>query len=458
MNEKERSALGGGRRSAEVIPLRRGAPNDELADSLQRLADKAIGALTELVATADAQGIELSPAVRRTAASFDGTLPMVEGEPEQSSALAQVAATLDELVTAHTLELDMLRRQFLRALGAATGTAILPVGRVSPAESPVDGDRAIEAADRLDYVLRHPRSVDIAAVNQLRARTAGLSERFDQAPSTSLLPTAGQHLGQVMFLRGHAPDSRVQHELHAIEAISAMLMGQLVWDASQRRDHTTANAYYDQAISAARRTQDVTAEAYGFLRKSFVALYGDRDPRQGRALARQAALLSGNGASHALAGLALLHVGEAFAMLGERRSCEHALGAAESQFAQVQAADPAYSLYCPDQFGRLKGSCYLFLGDPGKAQPILESTARSLHERQKSRAIVLGNLALAHIRQRDLDPAVAVLHQAVDVVELTRGGGALNVLFTAGRELRPWQQEPIVQAVYDRLLALVAAA
>src|SRR6266545_1021546 len=231
MNEKERSALGGGRRSAEVIPLRRGAPNDELADSLQRLADKAIGALTELVATADAQGIELSPAVRRTAASFDGTLPMVEGEPEQSSALAQVAATLDELVTAHTLELDMLRRQFLRALGAATGTAILPIGRVSPteAESPIDGDRAIEAADRLDYVLRHPRSVDIAAVHQLRTRTAGLSERFDQAPSTSLLPTAGQHLSQVMFLRGHAPDSRVQHELHAIEAISAMLMGQLVW-------------------------------------------------------------------------------------------------------------------------------------------------------------------------------------------------------------------------------------
>jgi tetratricopeptide (TPR) repeat protein len=444
MNDKQRSP--------NVIPLRRGPPNDQLADSLQRLADKAIGALTELVATANAQGIELSPAVRRAVAWFDETLPTIEGQPEQSSALAEFAATLDELVTAQTLELDMLRRQFLHALGVATGTAILPVG------SRVDTDRATEATNRLDYVLRHPRSVDIAAVNQLHDRTADLRERYDQTLSTSLLPMAGQHLSQVMFLREHAPDGRIQHKLRTVEAQSATLMGQLVWDASQRRDHTTANAYYDQAISAARRTQDVTTEAYAYLRKSFVALYGDRDPRQGRSLARQAALPSRNGASPALAGLALLHVGEACAMLGERRRCEHALGTAESQFSQVQAADPAYSLFSPDQLGRLKGSCYLFLGDPSRAQPILESTARGLHDKKKSRAIVLGNLALAYIRQHDLDAAVTILHQAFDVVELTRGGGALNVLFTAGHELRPCRHEPIVRAVYDRLFALVASA
>jgi len=156
-------------RSPNVIPLRRGLPSDQLADSLQRLANKAIGALTELVATADAQGIELSPAVRRAVAWFDETLPTIEGQPEQSSALVEFAAALDELVTAQTLELDMLRRQFLRALGAATGTAILPVG------SRVDTDRAIEATDRLDYILRHPRNVDISALSQLHDRTVDLS-------------------------------------------------------------------------------------------------------------------------------------------------------------------------------------------------------------------------------------------------------------------------------------------
>lgn len=144
-------------------------------------------------------------------------------------------------------------------------------------------------------------------------------------------------------------------------------------------------------------------------------------------------------------------------MLGERRDCEAALGDAESEFARVQVADPARSLFCPDQVGRLKGSCYLFLREPKKAGPILESAAHSLRDRQKSRAIVLGSLTLAHIRQRNLEEAAAALDQAIDVVEMTRGGGALTVLFTAGRELRPWQDHPIVQAVHDRLLGLVAA-
>jgi hypothetical protein len=57
-------------------------------------------------------------------------------------------------------------------------------------------------------------------------------------------------------------------------------MGQLVWDASQRRDHATANGFYDQAISAANRAGEATAEAYGRLRKSYVALYANKSLKQ----------------------------------------------------------------------------------------------------------------------------------------------------------------------------------
>jgi hypothetical protein len=87
-------------------------------------------------------------------------------------------------------------------------------------------------------------------------------------------------------------------------------MGQLVWDASQRRDHATAVGYYDQAIAAANQAGETTAEAYARLRKSYVALYGEQQARAGLRLAQQAAALVGNGASHALLGLALLHVGQ----------------------------------------------------------------------------------------------------------------------------------------------------
>jgi hypothetical protein len=118
------------------------------------------------------------------------------------------------------------------------------------------------------------------------------------------------------------PDGPVLRELQATEAQLATLMGQLVWDASQRRDHASAVGYYDQAISAANRAGETTAEAYARLRKSYVALYGEQDPQAGLRLAQVAAMLAGTAGSHALQGLALLHVGEGYAMLGDRRECE----------------------------------------------------------------------------------------------------------------------------------------
>jgi hypothetical protein len=44
------------------------------------------------------------------------------------------------------------------------------------------------------------------------------------------------------------------------------------------------------------------------------------------------------------------------------------------------------------------------------------------------------------------------------VIKLTWSGGGLNIVFGAGRELRPWRHVPVVQDVYDRLLSLMAAA
>lgn len=70
---------------------------------------------------------------------------------------------------------------------------------------------------------------------------------------------------------------------------------------------------------------------------------------------------------------------------------------------------------------------------------------------------MLGNLSLAYLRQGKLDEAAAVLHQAIDVIELTWGGGGLTIVFGACRELQAWRQVAAVQDVYDRVMALLAA-
>ncbi len=114
--------------------------------------------------------------------------------------------------------------------------------------------------------------------------------------------------------------------------------------------------------------------------------------------------------------------------------------------------------YRPPSSVASQATCYLSLGDHQRAECLLASTAEKLRDRRKSRAIVLGNLTLARIRQRDVEAGVASLTEAIAELETTRGGGGLNHVFGAARELRPWRQEPIVAEVHDRLLALMTAA
>ena len=315
---------------------------------------------------------------------------------------------------------------------------------------------ALPSGERLRHVLADPGSADLMSVAYLREQVRRLDEQYDRAPSTALIPDAGQHLGQISFLGMHARRSYVRRELYAAEAEAATLMGQLVWDASQRRDHDTAVAYFDQAVRAAQERGDKAAEGLALLRKSFVVLYGWRDPKAGLELTQHTAHTTA-GTSHVLTGLAMLHTAESHAMLGNRHECQRALGTADAQFARVQPGDPAADLFSPSQPGRLAGSCYLFLHDAKGAAGILEETAQVLQDQSKSQAVVLGNLALAYIRLGALDAAVARLNLAIDVTKRNRGGGGMTIICSAGRQLRRWRDSAEVQDICDRIMALMAA-
>ncbi len=306
-----------------------------------------------------------------------------------------------------------------------------------------------------DAAVAHAGRVDLVAVAGLRERVQQITAAYDTVPSVALLAAAGQCQAQVASLRQRATTSRVRRELSGVEAAAAILMGQLVWDASQRRDHATALAHFDHGLAAAQQVSDGLAEAHALLRKSYVALYGVRRPGVGLALAAEAARRS-QSISATLTGVALLHVAEAHGQLGDRTGCEAALAEAQTYLARHDEVDGAAEFFSPDQFGRLAGSCYLSLHLPAQAQVHLEQAARTMQDHQKVSAMVLGNLTLAYLRQRKLDEGMATLHTAIDEVERTRGGGGLNLIFAAGQELRPWRQEPAVQELHDRLLALMA--
>ncbi|MFF1381826.1 hypothetical protein [Streptomyces sp. NPDC058308] len=104
---------------------------------------------------------------------------------------------------------------------------------------------------------------------------------------------------------------------------------------------------------------------------------------------------------------------------------------------------------------RFTGSCYLSLGDFRRAERLLTKTTDELHDRRNSRAVGPGSLALARIRRGEMDAALVAFSTAVNELHSTRGGGGMNVAFSAARELRPWRDELAVQEAQDQLMTLM---
>lgn len=368
--------------------------------------------------------------------------------------LAQYDCAYSQILAIEKVKLDKLDTERRARIDGTTGEHSKGTLR----DAAIDSFAAeFPEVDNLEHALRHPSGTDLVAVAQIRDKIRRLDQEYDCAKSTSLIADAGKCLGQIAFLQGHVTDNQVRRDLGVAQADASILMGQLIWDASQRRDHQTAYGYFGQAIGAARQLRLPEVEGRALLRSSYLALYGEKNPKSGLALTKRAEVAA-RGVSNTIASLSALHSAEAHSMLGQQRDCEAALNEAMLYIDQIDTCDPAIDLFSPTQHGRLAGSCFLALGQERRAKMYLEGTEKQLHGNPKCRSIVLGNLALASIRQKNLEEAIPVLHQAIDAVETTWGGGGLNVIFAAARELRPWSGAATVRDTYDRLLSLVATA
>jgi DNA-binding CsgD family transcriptional regulator len=304
--------------------------------------------------------------------------------------------------------------------------------------------------------LTERHGIDLSTVTLLRQRLQDLDALYDQVPSTSLLIEAGQCLNTISHLRDYISSSAVRRDLLAVEADAAILMGRLIWDASQRRDHVSARLYFARALKASQYIGRSNIEALAVLRICFVALYGEKNFREGLDLSRRAANLA-MPTSNALAGLAILHAAEAYAMMNQPCDCDRALEQAQETLAAVTDDDVAAELYNSASYGRLAGSCYLSLKRYRQAEYILHTTSAEIVTTSKSRAIILGNLGLAQLGQRKVDEAAVSINQAIDVLEHSWGGGGLTVVFDATRRMRPWANFSAAIEVQDRLLSMIAA-
>jgi hypothetical protein len=367
---------------------------------------------------------------------------------ELAARTIQPGSELDRLMAAlKAMGVSVDRRQFLlNAAALAGGLAGVPAVAAH-----------LEGQERVAWVLKHPRSVDLQSVAYLRAQALDLMKQNEaMASSTSLLPQAAERLEQVTLLREHAPLGRVRQELYRVEAQAATLLGRLVWDVSGQRDHASAAHYYDRAIAAASNVKDGWAEAFPrmFQRFNPVAA-GTMDPRTGLELAERASARAQDGSSQVIAGWSLAFAAEAHALLGEERKAKLALDRADFHLSKAAPGDPMFGVFAREQLGGFVGACHLYLRDPRGAQLALQESTRRLGAgKEKHKSVILGDVSTALVLQGDPEQASAVLHQAIDLVELTGSAAGKRRVFAAGRQLGPWRNEPFVQEVQDRLLAL----
>jgi hypothetical protein len=368
-------------------------------------------------------------------------------QEELSARTIERGSELDRLMTAlKAMGVSVDRRRFLlNAAALAAGVAGVPAVAAN-----------LDGRERLAWMLKHPRSVDLPTIAFLRQQALDLLRQNEATPAASLLPAVAQQLGQVTVLREHAPVGRVRHELFAVEAQSATLLGRLLWDVSGHCDHATAARYFDQAIGLASNVKDGWVEASPRMFQRFIPVYGtDKDPRKGLALAERAVARAADGSSRIVAGWSCALAAEAYADLGEERSARLALDRANAHLTRVPADDPLYGVFGREQLGGFIGVCHLRLHHPKGAQAALQETAQRFGVgKEKHKSVILGDLAAAFIGQGEPEQAAVVLHEAIDLVELTRDAGGTKRVFSAGRQLRPWHNEPFVQEVQDRLLAL----
>jgi len=65
--------------------------------------------------------------------------------------------------------------------------------------------------------------------------------------------------------------------------------------------------------------------------------------------------------------------------------------------------------------------------------------------KEKHKSVILADLSTTFVLQDDPEQACAVLHQVIDLVELTGSAAGKRRAFAAGRQLTRWRNEAFVK-------------
>ncbi|NRQ39382.1 transcriptional regulator [Nonomuraea sp. NN258] len=279
------------------------------------------------------------------------------------------------------------------------------------------------------------RRIGVEVAGQFDARLAALRHLDDEIGSAHVYDAATTEIRIIARLLAETTHSeQVGRRLHSAAAEACRLAG---WCAYDSGHHASAERHFIAALRAAASAGD---HSMGALTLAFWAnlRYTGGDPRGALDLLDGALSARRNTSARVVA---LLHARQARAhsLVGEPVPALRAVEAAFSAYGNAAPAEedlPALYWLNTGELHQFAGSAALSLGEPGRALEHFDAALRGedpydREQEARGAAIYLARRSEAHLALGELDAAVEVAEQVVELmggVESARGTSALEDL------------------------------
>ena len=303
-----------------------------------------------------------------------------------------------------------------------------------------------------------PQTVEITAgrrigagmVDTVTRRVAQLRRVDDHIGGRELRPLVERELRATAGLLRHAAyTDPVGRALLGAVAELCQLAGWVLADAAAP---DAAARYHLLGVHAAHAAGDRSTAANLVSTLAYqVANIGD--PREAVLLARSAQSGARPHASATMRALLAERVAWAHARAGETRHTERALALVETEYDQRRPADDPSWVYWldPDEITVMAGRCYVELGHPDRAIPLLSGVLERYDERQaRESALYTSWLAEAHLQAGDVDQAAHLAGRTLDLSSSTSSSRGDDRVALLRSRLDPYAAVPAVGTFLDR--------
>jgi tetratricopeptide (TPR) repeat protein len=306
--------------------------------------------------------------------------------------------------------------------------------------------------ERLSIALGSPGSVNPATPQLLATVTDNYRRLSQTVPASELLGAAIGHLRLATSLLPGPHPTALRRQLIAAGGEAAGLVG---WLFFSMNDHATARAYYKAAFQAVREAEDAELGAWVLGSMSLLETHSHR-ARQATTLARRAQTHANSHASSTTRSWLAAVEAEACANLGEAKAALSALERAELGLRRAPSEDtPRFiSFFDQARLAGYEGICHVRLGRPERAQAKLTEALEGLNPTDvKHRAIVITDLASAHVQKREVDEACGLAGQALAIVTEKQFAKGRQRIRDFRTRLEPWNGTRAVKDLDEQLLA-----